>query len=148
MLLMLSPIEFNARKAESLPGPGPLTLTSRYYNPNALAAVPAYSAATCAANGVLFLDPLKPEPPAVAHDKVFPALSVIVTIVLLKVAWICAIPSVIFFFTFFIVFCVVTNMSLLGSHWFSRTLPSPGICFTSLSANRQTSSVPYTSITT
>ena len=69
MLLMLNPIEFKARKAESLPGPGPLTFTSRFFNPNSFATVPAFSAATCAANGVLFLDPLKPEPPAVAHDK-------------------------------------------------------------------------------
>ena len=69
---MCRPSAFKARKAESLPGPGPLTLTSRFFNPNSLAALPAFSAATCAANGVLFLDPLKPEPPAVAQDKVFP----------------------------------------------------------------------------
>ena len=66
---------------------------------------------TCAANGVLFLDPLNPEPPAVAHDKVLPALSVIVTIVLLKEAWICAIPSVTFFFIFFIASIVEINLT-------------------------------------
>ena len=101
ILFILNPIKFKARKAESLPGPGPLTFTSRFFNPNSLATVPAFSAATCAANGVLFLEPLKPEPPAVAHDKVFPALSVIVTIVLLKVALTKAIPDVIFFLIFF-----------------------------------------------
>ena len=48
--------------------------------------MPAFSAATCAAKGVLFLEPLNPEPPAVAQAIAFPALSVIVIIVLLKVA--------------------------------------------------------------
>ena len=46
--------------------------------------MPALSAAICAANGVLFLEPLKPDPPAVAHAYVFPDLSVIVMIVLLN----------------------------------------------------------------
>jgi len=72
--------------AESLPGPGPLTFTIISFKPNSCALVPAFSAATCAANGVLFLDPLNPEPPAVAQAIVFPARSVIVIIVLLKVA--------------------------------------------------------------
>jgi hypothetical protein len=52
--------------------------------PNSFAALPAFSAAICAAKGVLFLDPLKPEPPEVAQQTVLPCLSVIVTIVLLK----------------------------------------------------------------
>jgi len=34
-----------------------------------LASFPACSAATCAAKGVLFLEPLKPEPPAVFQNK-------------------------------------------------------------------------------
>ena len=50
-----------------------------------LAVFEAVSAAICAANGVLFLEPLKPNSPALAHDIAFPTSSVIVTIVLLKV---------------------------------------------------------------
>ena len=55
--------------------------------------MPAFSAATCAANGVLFLEPRKPEPPEVAQDKAFPFLSVIVMIVLLKEACTWTMPS-------------------------------------------------------
>ena len=77
-----------ALTAESRPGPGPLTNTSNVFNPNSCALFPALSAATCAANGVLFLDPLNPDPPDVAHDRVLPCLSVIVIIVLLKEAYI------------------------------------------------------------
>ena len=69
-----------------------------------MAKFPAFSAATWAANGVLFLDPLNPDPPAVAQQRVLPCLSVIVTIVLLKVELITAMPSDTTFFTFFIVF--------------------------------------------
>jgi small subunit ribosomal protein S4 len=36
--------------------------------PHSIAALPATSAATCAANGVDFLEPLKPCPPDVAQD--------------------------------------------------------------------------------
>jgi hypothetical protein len=49
-----------------------------------LAALPAFSAATCAANGVLLREPLKPQLPAVAHASVFPCRSVMLMIVLLK----------------------------------------------------------------
>ena len=76
----------SALTAESLPGPGPFTKTSRLFNPKAVAFCPAFSAAICAAKGVLFRDPLKPEPPEVAHASVLPCLSVIVTIVLLNEA--------------------------------------------------------------
>ena len=48
---------------------------------------------TVAAKGVDFLEPLKPAFPALAHVTTSPAASVIVTIVLLKVAWIWATPS-------------------------------------------------------
>ena len=36
------------------------------------------------AEGVDFLEPLNPRPPALAHERAFPSLSVRVTIVLLK----------------------------------------------------------------
>jgi hypothetical protein len=45
----------------------------------------ASSAASWAANGVLFREPLKPRDPALDHDTVLPLTSVIVTTVLLNV---------------------------------------------------------------
>src|SRR5436853_6170366 len=101
MLLILRPSAFTARTADSRPGPGPLTRTSRFFTPHSCAARPADSAATCAANGVDLRDPLKPAPPDVAHDSALPWRSVMVMIVLLKDAWMCAIPSDTFFFTLF-----------------------------------------------
>src|SRR5678816_4920305 len=67
MLVTLRPAEFNARTADSRPGPGPRTRTSTDLTPYSWAAVPARSAATCAANGVLLREPRKPQPPDVAH---------------------------------------------------------------------------------
>lgn len=73
--------------------PGPFTLTSKFLTPYSSAALPACSAATCAANGVLLREPLNPTPPDVAQERAFPWRSEIVTIVLLKEAWICATPQ-------------------------------------------------------
>src|SRR5437764_6096810 len=101
MLLILSPSAFSARTADSRPGPGPLIRTSRFFTPHSCAALPADSAATCAANGVDLREPLNPAPPDVAHDNALPWRSVIVMMVLLKDAWMCAIPSDTFFLTFF-----------------------------------------------
>src|SRR5512146_2983511 len=100
MLLIFRPSAFSARTADSRPGPGPLMRTSRFLTPHSCAARPADSAATCAANGVDLREPLKPAPPDVAHDSAFPWRSVIVMIVLLKDAWMCAIPSDTLFLTF------------------------------------------------
>ena len=88
ILLIFKPHEFNDLIADSLPPPGPLTFTSKLIMPNSFAAFPAFSAAICAAKGVLFLEPRKPEPPDVAQQTVLPCLSVIVIIVLLKDAFI------------------------------------------------------------
>src|SRR5688572_30487100 len=101
MLVILRPAAFNARTADSRPGPGPPTRTSTFFTPCSCAAWPAFSAATCAAKGVLLREPRKPQPPAVAHDRVFPCRSVIVMIVLLKEAWTCAIASSTFLRAFF-----------------------------------------------
>jgi len=60
--------------------------TSMFLTPHSCAARPARSAATCAANGVDFLDPLNPAFPEVDHDSVLPCRSVIVMIVLLNEA--------------------------------------------------------------
>src|ERR1700674_2278247 len=100
MLVILSPSAFKARTADSRPGPGPLIRTSRFLTPHSCAALPADSAATWAANGVDLREPLKPAPPDVAQDSALPWRSVMVMIVLLNDAWICAIPSEMFFLTF------------------------------------------------
>src|SRR4029078_9739600 len=71
-----------------------------FLTPCSTAARPARSAATCAANGVDLREPLNPAPPDVAHDNALPWRSVMVMIVLLNDAWMCAIPSATFFFTF------------------------------------------------
>ena len=84
MLFIFNPHALRDLIADSLPPPGPFTFTSKLIIPNSLAALPAFSAAICAAKGVLFLEPLKPDPPEVAQQTVLPCLSVMVTIVLLK----------------------------------------------------------------
>jgi hypothetical protein len=100
MLVILRPQPFKARTADSRPGPGPMTRTSTLFTPCSCAAVPARSAATCAANGVDLRDPRKPQPPDVAHESVLPCRSVIVMMVLLKDACTCAIASTTFLRTF------------------------------------------------
>jgi len=62
------------------------------------------SAATCAAKGVDFREPLNPCAPAVDQANAFPATSVMVIIVLLNVEWTWAIPDWTFFFSFFLPF--------------------------------------------
>ena len=62
-----------------------------------MAAFAAVSAAVWAANGVLFLLPRKPMPPAEAQEMALPLVSVIVTMVLLKEELICTAPRSMFF---------------------------------------------------
>src|SRR4051812_42669324 len=100
MLVIFRPQLLRARTADSRPGPGPPTRTSTFFTPCSCAPLPAFSAATCAANGVLLREPRKPQPPEVAHESVLPWRSVIVTIVLLNDACTCAIASVTCFLTF------------------------------------------------
>src|ERR1043165_1958666 len=100
MLPILRPIALRARTADSRPGPGPLMRTSMFFTPHSCAARPQRSAATCAANGVDFREPLKPALPEVAQASVLPWRSVMVTMVLLNEAWMCAMPSATFFLTF------------------------------------------------
>ena len=83
---MINPVDCSALKADSLPAPGPLTSISSVLTPFSLAFFPALSAASCAANGVDFLEPLNPSAPAEDHAITFPLSSAIVMIVLLKVA--------------------------------------------------------------
>src|SRR5207247_3339360 len=100
MLLILRPSALRARTADSRPGPGPLMRTSRFFTPHSCAARPGCSRATWAANGVDFLEPLKPAAPEVAQARALPWRSVMVTMVLLNAAWMWAMPSATFFFTF------------------------------------------------
>src|SRR5205823_6993544 len=74
------------------PGPGPLTRTSISFKPNLVARAAAVSAARWAANGVLLRLPLKPTVPAEAKQSASPLVSVIVTMVLLNVALMWAMP--------------------------------------------------------
>ena len=72
MFVIRKPAAFNARIVDSRPGPGPLTITSKFFKPNSLTISAQRSAATCAANGVDLREPRKPEPPAVAQAKALP----------------------------------------------------------------------------
>ena len=83
--IILKPLACKALKAVSLPEPGPLTSTERIFIPTSSAFAAADSAATCAAYGVDFLEPLNPFCPADAHEITFPFVSAIDTIVLLNV---------------------------------------------------------------
>ena len=90
---MRKPAAFSARSADSRPGPGPRTRISRLRSPYCCASSPTRLAAVCAANGVLLREPRKPEPPEVAQHRVLPRRSVMVTMVLLNEARMCAMPS-------------------------------------------------------
>ena len=83
--IILKPLACRALKAVSRPDPGPLTSTDNTFIPTSKAFAAAASAATCAAYGVDFLDPLKPFWPADAHEIILPLVSAIDTIVLLNV---------------------------------------------------------------
>src|SRR5438552_17246284 len=79
--------------ADSRPEPGPWTRTCPRFTPRFNASRAACSAATVAANGVDFLDPLKPALPDEPQVIALPCRSVIVISVLLNVAVTCAMPS-------------------------------------------------------
>src|SRR5688572_15135167 len=95
------PTVWNARSADSRPAPGPFTKIATEVMPLSAALRAASSAASCAANGVLLREPLKPRAPADDHAITFPARSVIVTIVLLNEDWMCAMPFATRVFAFF-----------------------------------------------
>src|ERR1043165_5554103 len=91
--LTCTPAEASAWMADSRPDPGPCTRTCTRFTPRPSASRAHCSAATVAANGVLFFEPLKPALPDEPHDTVLPCVSVMVMVVLLKVALMCATPS-------------------------------------------------------
>src|ERR1700722_2595725 len=90
------PTACNARRALSRPEPGPLTSISNVSMPCSRAFLPASSAATWAAYGVLLRLPLKPWLPADDHAIALPWASVMVITVLLNVAATCATPAIMF----------------------------------------------------
>src|SRR3954454_15884448 len=91
--LTCRPADASAWMADSRPLPGPCTRTCTRFTPRPSASRAHCSAATVAANGVLFFDPLKPAFPDEPQATALPWLSVIVTVVLLNVALMCATPS-------------------------------------------------------
>src|ERR1700750_2850116 len=96
MDVIWKPTAWRARSADSRPEPGPLTSTSSVRTPCSAAFLPASSAATCAAYGVDLRLPLKPIVPADDHEMGLPRASVMVIMVLLKLAFTCATPEVMF----------------------------------------------------
>src|ERR671919_436829 len=89
-----SPTDASAWMADSRPLPGPWTRTCTRRRPRFIASRPQFSAATVAANGVDFLEPLNPALPADPHASALPRMSVIVISRLLNVAEMWAMPSV------------------------------------------------------
>src|SRR6185295_8460606 len=100
MDLISTPAACKARMADSRPEPGPLTRMSRERRPESLATVAAADAACWAAKGVPLRDPLKPSVPALDQVTTCPSMSVMVTCVLLKEAWMWAMPWTTCFFSF------------------------------------------------
>src|SRR5690606_38185951 len=86
--------------------------------------LPAFSAATWAANGVDLREPRKPAPPEVAQDSALPWRSVMVTMVLLNEAWTWATPSVTTRLIFFLVFAAA-GLAIIQVPYFLRALRGP-----------------------
>src|ERR1700684_3830591 len=86
--------------AVSRPDPGPRTSTSTFFTPCSIAARAHFSAASCAAYGVDFRDPLNPTWPELAHERTCPSGSEIDTIVLLNELLMCATPKATFLRSF------------------------------------------------
>src|SRR5919199_2169978 len=80
------PAAASAWMADSRPLPGPCTRTCTRRTPSPSASRAACSAATVAANGVDFLEPLKPALPDDPQLMALPCMSEIVIVVLLNVA--------------------------------------------------------------
>ena len=95
--------------------------------------------------------PLKPKLPADAQDSALPILSVMVMIVLLKVAWIYTLPSATLFFLsllllLFATFHFLLFRSSLAGDRLALTLSGSGIGAGSLPANGQSLSVSQTPV--
>src|SRR5690606_12059710 len=145
------PAACRERIAASRPAPGPFTITSTVLMPCSMAARAAASAAICAAYGVLLREPLNPTFPALAQEIVFPCGSVIVTIVLLNVDRMWAMPLSTFFrsrrfvrtvfFALAIYGCPPFSLLLLVRDGAARSLAGPGVRLRALAADRQSLAV-------
>src|SRR3954469_4179163 len=132
-----SPAAASAWIADSRPEPGPCTRTWTRRTPSVTASRPACSAATVAANGVDFLEPLKPALPDDPHDTAFPRASVIVIIVLLNVALTWAMPSASTTrFDFFAVAMLLRHLLLAGDRA-AGALLGAGVGVRALPTDRQ-----------
>src|SRR5579875_284195 len=131
------PAAARARMALSRPEPGPATRTSTERKPWSRAALAALTAACCAANGVPLRDPRKPSEPELFQLSVLPCWSVMVTMVLLKLAWMKTSPNGTFFRSRFLnffplpafepaVFCAVFAMAYLVAFFLPATVPLRG----------------------
>src|SRR5262245_13222923 len=128
--------------ADSRPDPGPWTRTCTRRTPSDIASRAACSAATVAANGVDFLDPLKPALPDEPHDTAFPCVSVMVIVVLLNVALIWATPSASMTrLVFFPVAIGLLGHLLLAGNCSAWTLLGACIGVRALAANRETATM-------
>src|SRR5690554_1566504 len=96
MDVMVKPADCKARSADSRPEPGPQTSTSSVRMLCSWALRAQSSAATWAAKGVDFRDPLKLCAPAEDHAIALPCASVMVISVLLNVELTCATPDEMF----------------------------------------------------
>src|SRR5262249_17395390 len=126
MSVILKPAACKARSADSRPDPGPFTYTATLRMPCSCAFLAASSAASCAANGVDLREPLNPRTPADDQAMTLPDTSVMVTIVLLNVDWMWAIPDWTFFLTFFFVFGFDISVYLPSCSVRSRGRGAPG----------------------
>src|SRR5688500_18713184 len=128
--------------ADSRPLPGPCTRPCTRRPPSVTASRPACSPATVAANGVDFLDPLKPALPDEPHEIVFPCESVIVMVVLLKVADTWAIPSAsITLFAFFPIAIELLCHLLLAGDCAAWTLLGAGVGVRALTTDGEAAAV-------
>src|SRR5687767_11348205 len=133
--------------ADSRPDPGPCTRTCTRRTPSDIASRAACSAATVAANGVDFFEPLKPALPDDPHDTVLPCVSLIVMVVLLNVALIWATPSASMTrLLFFAVAIGLLGHLLLARDRAAWTLLGSCIGVRPLTANRKSATVPNATV--
>src|SRR5690349_7305295 len=153
MEVTVRPTACSARSADSRPEPGPETSTSSVRMPCSTALRPASSAAICAAYGVDLREPLKPIMPEDDQDTALPCVSVMVTIVLLKVAATCATPTTTFFFSFLRArgafaagAAILLRHFLFAGDCLGGTLARARVRVRALTANGQTTAMAQTAI--
>src|SRR3989344_2995523 len=152
MVVMVMPTACRARRADSRPEPGPETLTSSVFTPCSAAFRPASSAAIWAAYGVDLREPLKPMCPADDQEMAFPCASVMVTMVLLKLAFTCATPEVMFLRSRrltrpgSLAIGQVFLLLLLAGDRLGRTLAGAGVGVRALAGHRQALAVAQAAV--